>query len=178
MIHGVGIDPRSIFCVTFTNKAAREMRDRIAKKLGIHEENINTFRDHRLPIVGTFHSTASFFLRMFIDHLGYGKDFVIYDTDDCLRVIKDIMKRQNIGEKEFNPRAILGMISNAKNAGLSPSEYSATVDSYAKSVTFEVYKEYAGTLKKDNALDFDDLLLFFRRILDVPEVLEYFHARF
>ena len=65
-------------------------------------------------MVGTFHSTASFFLRMFIDKLGYGKDFVIYDSDDCLKVIKDIMKRQNIDEKEFNPRAIHGMISGAK----------------------------------------------------------------
>lgn len=178
MIHDVGIDPRRIFCVTFTNKAAREMRERIAKKLGINPDTINPFRSHGLPMVGTFHSTASFFLRMFIDHLGYGKDFVIYDTDDCLRLIKDIMKRQNINEKEFNPRAILGMISSAKSDGFSPVEYSTVVDSYIKSVTLEVYKEYAGTLKRDNALDFDDLLLFFRQILDIPEVLEYFHGRF
>jgi DNA helicase-2/ATP-dependent DNA helicase PcrA len=108
------IEPRAIFCVTFTNKAAREMRDRIAHKLGINPEGINPFREHRLPMVGTFHSTASFFLRMFIEHLGYGKDFVIYDADDCLRTVKDIMKKQNIDEKEFNPRAIHGMISKAK----------------------------------------------------------------
>jgi DNA helicase II / ATP-dependent DNA helicase PcrA len=115
---------------------------------------------------------------MFIDRIGYGQDFVIYDSDDCLRVVKDIMKKQNIDDKEFNPRAVHGMISKAKGEWLSPSDFSATVDSYAKSVTLEVYKEYAGRLKADNALDFDDLLLLFRRILDLPEVLEYFHNRF
>lgn len=90
------------------------MRDRIARKLGINPEGINPFRESRLPMVGTFHSTAAFFLRMFIDRLGYGKDFVIYDADDCLRLTKEIMKRQNVDEKEFNPRAIHGMISKAK----------------------------------------------------------------
>jgi DNA helicase II / ATP-dependent DNA helicase PcrA len=100
--------------VTFTNKASKEMRERIAKKLGVNPDGINPFREHRLPMVGTFHSTAAFFLRMFIEHLGYGKDFVIYDSDDCLRLIKEIMKRQNIDEKEFNARAVYGMISKAK----------------------------------------------------------------
>lgn len=178
MIREKWIEPRAIFCVTFTNKAAREMRDRIAEKLDINPEGINPFRESRLPMVGTFHSTAAFFLRMFIDRLGYGKDFVIYDADDCIRLTKEIMKRQNIDEKEFNPRAIHGMISKAKGEWLSPSEYSATVDSYIKSVVLEVYKEYVWRLKKENALDFDDLLLFFRQILDIDEVVEYFHSRF
>jgi DNA helicase-2/ATP-dependent DNA helicase PcrA len=114
MIREKNIDPREIFCVTFTNKAAREMRERIAGKLGINAETINPFRTQGLPTIGTFHSVAAFFLRMFIDRLGYGKDFVIYDADDCLRTIKAIMKSQNIDEKEFNPRSIQGMISNAK----------------------------------------------------------------
>ncbi len=178
MIQEHHIEPRSIFCVTFTNKAAREMRERIAKKLGINPDGINPFREHRLPMVGTFHSTAAFFLRMFIEHLGYGKDFVIYDADDCLRLVKEIMKGKNIDEKEFNPRAIQGMISSAKGEWLTPTDYSVTVDSYIKSVVLEVYKEYGGRLKAANALDFDDLLLFFRQILDIPEVLEYFHSRF
>ncbi len=178
MIHHCHIEPRSIFCVTFTNKASKEMRERIAKKLGVNPDGINPFREHRLPMVGTFHSTAAFFLRMFIEHLGYGKDFVIYDSDDCLRLIKEIMKHQNIDEKEFNARAVYGMISKAKGEWLTPTEYSATVDSYAKSVGLEVYKEYASRLKTGNALDFDDLLLFFRQILDIPEVVEYFHGRF
>jgi len=178
MIQKHHIEPRSIFCVTFTNKAAREMRERIAKKLGINPDGVNPFREHRLPMVGTFHSTAAFFLRMFIEHLGYGKDFVIYDADDCLRLVKEIMKGKNIDEKEFNPRAVQGMISSAKGEWLTPTDYSVTVDSYIKSVVLEVYKEYGGRLKAANALDFDDLLLFFRQILDIPEVVEYFHSRF
>lgn len=154
------------------------MRERIAKKLGINPDGVNPFREHRLPMVGTFHSTAAFFLRMFIEHLGYGKDFVIYDADDCLRLVKEIMKGKNIDEKEFNPRAVQGMISSAKGEWLTPTDYSVTVDSYIKSVVLEVYKEYGGRLKAANALDFDDLLLFFRQILDIPEVVEYFHSRF
>lgn len=90
------------------------MRDRIGKRLNIDMNRVNPFRESRLPTIGTFHSVASFFLRMFIDRLGYGKDFVIYDADDCVRLVKDIMKRQHIDEKEFNPRGIQGMISGAK----------------------------------------------------------------
>lgn len=106
MIQEHHIEPKSIFCVTFTNKAAREMRERIAAKLGVNSVNVNAFRDHRLPLVGTFHSVASFFLRMFAEKIGYGNDFVIYDSDDCLRLVKSIMKEKNINEKEFNPRSI------------------------------------------------------------------------
>ena len=154
------------------------MRERIGKRLSIDMNRVNVFRESRLPTIGTFHSVASFFLRMFIDRLGYGKDFVIYDADDCVRLVKDIMKRQNLDEKEFNSRGIQGMISGAKGKGLTPNEYSSTVDSYLGSVVLEVYKEYAGRLRADNALDFDDLLLLFRQILDIDEVREYFHTRF
>lgn len=154
------------------------MRERIAKKLGINAEIVNPFRIHGLPTIGTFHSVAAFFLRMFIDRLGYGKDFVIYDSDDCLRTVKEIMKSQNVDEKEFNPRSIHGLISGAKGKGMSPSEYSATVDSYLGSVVLEVYKAYVGKMRKENALDFDDLLLLFRQVLDFEEVVEYFHGRF
>jgi DNA helicase II / ATP-dependent DNA helicase PcrA len=178
MIEKNGIDPRSIFCVTFTNKAAREMRERIGKRLGVDMNTISPFRNNRLPTVGTFHSVASFFLRMFIDRLGYSRDFVIYDSDDCVRLVRDILRRQQIDEKEFNPRWVHGMISQTKWKGMSPSEFSVTVDSYFGSVVLEVYKEYATRLKWDNALDFDDLLLLFRRILDIDEVKEYFHTRF
>lgn len=178
MIRDHNISAKKIFCVTFTNKAAREMRERIAWKLWIEDSTINPFRDARLPLVGTFHSTASFFLRTFAEKVGYGNDFVIYDADDCLRLVKSIMKEKNINEKEFNPRAIQGMISKAKWDWLSPSEYSRTVDSYAGSVALDVYQVYAGQMKAQNALDFDDLLLFFRKILDLPEVVEFFHNRF
>ncbi len=154
------------------------MRERIAKRLDISAPTINPFRIHGLPTIGTFHSIAAFFLRMFIDKLGYGKDFIIYDTDDCLRMVKEIMKSQNIDDKEFNPRSVISMISSAKGEGITPTEYSATVDSYFSSIVLEVYKTYAGKMKKENALDFDDLLLLFRQILEFPEILEYFHDRF
>ncbi len=154
------------------------MRERIAKRLGINAETINPFRTQWLPTIGTFHSVAAFFLRMWIDRLGYGKDFVIYDSDDCLRTIKEIMKSQNIDDKEFNPRSVQGMISGTKGKWLSPIEFSATVDSYFWSIVLEVYKAYVGKMHKDNALDFDDLLLCFRQILDIDEVREYFHGRF
>jgi DNA helicase II / ATP-dependent DNA helicase PcrA len=178
MIHERWIDPRSIFCVTFTNKAAKEMRERIARRLWVEVRENNPFRTPGLPTIGTFHSIASFFLRMFIDRVGYGKDFIIYDSDDCLRTVKEIMKSQNIDEKEFNPRSVLGMISKAKGEWLSPTEYAATVDSYFGSIVLEVYKAYSGKMRKENALDFDDLLLLFRRVLDIPEVVDYFHSRF
>ncbi len=154
------------------------MRWRIAIKLWLNPEGLNPFREHRLPMVGTFHSTASFFLRMFIDRVGYGKDFIIYDSDDCVKVVKEIMKKQNIDDKEFNPRGVHGMISQTKWKWMTPTDFSSTVDSYFDSVVLEIYKEYAGRLKQDNALDFDDLLLLFRQVLDLPEVLEYFHNRF
>ena len=154
------------------------MRDRIARRLWIETITVNPFRTNWLPTIGTFHSIAAFFLRMFIDRIGFGKDFIIYDSDDCLRTVKEIMKSQNIDEKEFNPRWVLAMISQAKGKGQSPIEYSVTVDSYFWSVVLEIYKAYVGKMKKENALDFDDLLLFFRQILDIPEVLEYFHNRF
>ena len=178
MITDRHIDPRSIFCVTFTNKAAKEMRERIARWLGIEPTTINPFRTPGLPTIGTFHSIAAFFLRMFIDRLWFGKDFIIYDADDCLRTVKDIMKSQNIDDKEFNPRGVHAMISSAKGKWQSPTEYSSSVDSYYGSVVLEVYKAYVWKMKKENALDFDDLLLFFRQILDIDEVLEYFHNRF
>lgn len=178
MIREHQIQPKSIFCVTFTNKAAREMRERIARKLGIDAGNMNAFRDARVPLVGTFHSVAAFFLRMFAEKVGYGNDFVIYDADDCLRLVKSIMKEQNINEKEFNPRAIHSLISRAKGEWLSPDAYSTTVDSYLTSVVLDVYRLYAGKMKAQNALDFDDLLLLFRQILNHSEVLEFFHHRF
>ncbi len=178
MIHNRGIDPRSILCVTFTNKAAKEMRERIAKRLWLNPDGVNPLRSPFLPMVATFHSMSSFFLRMFIDKLGYAKDFIIYDSDDCLRTVKAIMRELSIDEKENNPRGVQAMISQTKGKGMTPEEFSLTVDSYFGSVVLDVYKQYQGKLKADNALDFDDLLLFMRRILDFEDVREYFYTRF
>jgi DNA helicase II / ATP-dependent DNA helicase PcrA len=85
---------------------------------------------------------SAFFLRMFIDRLGYSKDFVIYDSDDCLRTVKAIMKSLSIDEKENNPRGVQAMISSTKGKGMTPDEFSTTVDSYFGSVVLDVYRAY------------------------------------
>ena len=124
MIQEHGIAPESILCVTFTNKAAREMRERLAQKLGISiANNFNPYRLHGMPVAGTFHSIGVFFLRQFIDRIGYGKDFVIYDEDDKIKLLKQICEEKNIDEKEAPPRQILFQISAAKNDGIRPEQY-------------------------------------------------------
>jgi len=172
------VDPRAILCVTFTNKAAKEMRTRIAKKLGVSDGGTNPFRTPSLPMIGTFHAIASFFLRMFIDRLGYDKDFIIYDSDDILQVVKECMKELSIDPKETSPRSIQGAISRAKNGGLSAEMFSLTVGSFFDSLVLDTYRLYEKKLRQANALDFDDLLLLFRATLDHADVRDYFHARF
>lgn len=129
MIHDVGIAPGSILCVTFTNKSAREMRERIAKRL---EQNMPASFGipHNFPLVSTFHSMGVMFLRMFIDKIGYARNFVIYDTDDVLSVIKDILEEKKVDPKEAPARKIQYEISTAKNTGLSPDQYTLSVESH------------------------------------------------
>lgn len=178
MIFDHGIDPRSILCLTFTNKAAKEMRLRIAKKLSIEHIGNEPFRTPWLPIIGTFHSVASFFLRMFIDRLGYRKDFVIYDSDDSLQIMKNAMRELSIDLKDVTPRSIQWAISKAKWWWMSPEVYATTVSSFFESIVLDVYKLYTTKLREANALDFDDLLLLYRKLLHHEEVLTYFHSRF
>lgn len=116
MIHDHGIAPESILCVTFTNKAAREMRERLAQKIGIEiKNNFNPYRLNGMPVAGTFHSIGVFFLRQFIDRIGYGKDFAIYDEDDKLKLIKNILEEKKVDDKEAPARQVLFHISAAKN---------------------------------------------------------------
>lgn len=154
------------------------MRERIAKKLWVDIQQVNPFRTSELPTIGTFHSVSAFFLRMFIDRIGYSKDFIIYDEDDKLRLMKDIMKELSIDDKEFNPRAILGTISKAKWDGYFAEWYSQLVDSYFTSIVSDVYKKYSMKLREQNAVDFDDLLLLMKEILTIDEVVNYFHERY
>ncbi|MFZ3233570.1 MAG: UvrD-helicase domain-containing protein [Patescibacteria group bacterium] len=176
---GEGIPPSKILCVTFTNKAAKEMRERIGKKLGFEKlESVNPYRRSDLPLVGTFHSMGVYFLRLFIDRLGYGKDFVIFDEDDKIRTVKGILEDKKIDDKELPPRQAAYMISAAKNEGIGPEAYRRSADNYAKSLVADIYVEYEKRTKSMNALDFDDILLKLLLILENPEVLEYFHRRF
>lgn len=154
------------------------MRSRIAQRLGIWDGGVNPFRTPRLPIVGTFHSIAAFFLRMFIDRLGYEKDFLIYDSDDSLQIVKECMRELSIDPKEILPRSLQGVISRAKGEWFSVDLYRSMVQSFFDSVAADTYELYVKKMKAANAVDFDDLLLLFRNILHIEEVVHYFHTRF
>lgn len=175
-----GVDPFRILALTFTNKAAREMKARIAKLLG---ENGNT--EARNLWMGTFHSVFSRILRAEADKLGYPKDFTIYDTDDSRSVIKGILKEWQLDDKLYKPSQVHGRISIAKNNLIGPLEYLANVELMAGDAAVgrekigELYKAYAEKCFRAGAMDFDDLLyntaLLFR---DHPEAMVKYQGRF
>ncbi|MEN1969602.1 DNA helicase PcrA [Lentibacillus sp. N15] len=161
---------RNILAITFTNKAAREMKDRVQKLVGADGEQI---------WVSTFHSMCVRILRRDIDRIGYNRNFTILDSSDQLSVIKQILKNLNIDPKKFEPRAMLGQISSAKNELVTPEEYSNNVNNFYERQIAQIYQAYQKMLQKNQSLDFDDLIMqtihLFKRI---PEVLEYYQRRF
>ena len=166
-----GVNPWNILAIAFTNKAAGEMRERVDDMIGFGSESI---------WIATFHSTCVRILRRHIDKLGYDTNFTIYDTDDQKSTIKAICKRDNIDTKQIKERTILGVISSCKNEMISAEEYEKTaMGNWMNQRIAHVYKEYQKTLKKNNALDFDDLLL---KTVDLfrycPDVLENYQNRF
>jgi len=167
-----GVAPWNILAITFTNKAAREMRERIDKLVGPEAEDI---------WISTFHSMCVRILRRDIDRIGINRNFTILDASDQLTVVKKIMKERNIDPKKFEPRSILAGISNAKNELLSPEKYAKKItiaDPYEK-LTSDVYTEYQKRLLKNNALDFDDLIMTTIQLFErVPEVLEFYQRKF
>ncbi|MDD2565507.1 MAG: 3'-5' exonuclease [Candidatus Gracilibacteria bacterium] len=178
MVKTLGIAPTSILCVTFTNKAAKEMRERIAKTLGKDIENLNMYRSSDFPLIGTFHALGVYFLRLFIDRIGYEKSFTILDEDDKLKIIKEILDEKGIDTKEINARQVVYGISTAKNLCINAKMYSYNVKSYFEEKVSEVFEVYEKRLKEMNVLDFDDILSKTSEILDIPEVLEYFQNGF
>ncbi|RFU68916.1 DNA helicase PcrA [Peribacillus saganii] len=164
------VAPWNILAITFTNKAAREMKERISSILGGAAEEI---------WVSTFHSMCVRILRRDIDRIGYNRNFSILDTTDQQSVIKQILKDKNIDPKKFDHRAILGSISSAKNELITPEEYSKNAGGYYDQVASEVYTEYQKRLRKNQALDFDDLIMMTIHLFQrVPEVLEYYQRKF
>jgi DNA helicase-2/ATP-dependent DNA helicase PcrA len=163
LVQEKGVQPRNIFAVTFTNKAADEMRERVEKILG---------RSAKGAWVSTFHSACARILRQHIESLGFKRNFVIYDEQDQERHLKTIMKELNLDFKMFPPRAIQSSIDHLKNEGMTPDRYAPNPYNIFQKRLALVYQRYQEDLKRNNALDFGDLLLFvailFRRF---PEIL-------
>lgn len=157
LIQAAGLAPWNIVAVTFTNKAAREMKNRLEVTLDV--QRINQLS------VGTFHALCARWLRMEIEALGrYDRNFVIYDTDDQLSVVKRALRQVDLDEKAWKPRPINNAISNAKNEMQSPEEFAKQTRSYQEEITARVYERYQEILIENNALDFDDLLLLTYRL--------------
>ena len=167
-----GVPAYSILALTFTNKAAREMKSRVQSLIG--EEQAET------AWISTFHSTCARILRRDIEKIGYSRSFTIYDDDDQQRVLKEILKQQNIDDKFLPVREIRSKISDAKNRMLMPDEWFAkSARDRRASMIHDVMTEYEKRMKTLNALDFDDLLLKTLILLaDHPPVLDMYRRRF
>ena len=171
LIDEYDVNPWNILAITFTNKAAGEMRERVDQIVGFGAEQI---------WVSTFHSMCVRILRRFADHLGYDRNFVIYDTDDQKHVIKEICKRLNVDTKIHKERTILSVISSAKNEMIDANTYALnSAGDFSKKKIAEAYAEYEKILYKNNAMDFDDLLVKTVEVLrNNEDVLNYYQERF
>lgn len=165
------VNPWNILALTFTNKAAREMRERVDKLVGYGSENI---------WVSTFHSTCVRILRRNIDRLGYSNSFTIYDGDDQKTLMREIFKYMNIDSKRFKERSFLTAISHAKDELISPEQFAKNAgNDFTQQKISQVYTEYQNRLYNNNALDFDDLIVKTIELFRThPDVLEYYQNRF
>ncbi|MBE6183809.1 DNA helicase PcrA [Heyndrickxia ginsengihumi] len=165
-----GVNPYNILAITFTNKSAREMKERIAGIMGGTADEV---------WISTFHSMCVRILRRDIDRIGINRNFTILDSTDQQSVIKGILKEKNIDPKKYDPRTILGTISSAKNELISPEEYASHVGDYYGQVVSDIYEAYQKRLLKNQALDFDDLIMMTIQLFKrVPEVLEFYQRKF
>ena len=170
LIEHCGVRPWNIMAITFTNKAAGEMRERVDGLVGMGSEAI---------WVSTFHSSCCRILRRYIDRIGYDNSFTIYDTDDSRQVMKAVIKELELNPKIYKEKALLGKISAAKNNLVSPDEMEADASRWEEKQTARAYRAYQKRLKKNNALDFDDLLVLAVELFEkAPDVLESYQERF
>ena len=171
LIDECGVNPWNIMAITFTNKAAGEMRERVDDLVGFGAESI---------WVSTFHSSCVRILRRHIESLGYTTSFSIYDSDDQKTLMRQVFKAMNVDTKQFKERSVLAAISSAKDKLITPEEFllNAGAD-FREKKTGEIYKEYQKQLRKNNALDFDDLIVKTVELFqNNPQVLDYYQERF
>ncbi|MBQ7104409.1 MAG: UvrD-helicase domain-containing protein [Bacilli bacterium] len=170
LIEEKGISPSNILAITFTNKAAKEMKERLFKLVGV----ISKYSQ-----VSTFHSFGLKIIRENCEQLGYGSNFIIMDSDDSLSVVKKILKEFNLDPKQYNPNAIRNKISSCKNELVSPEDYEKFAISEFEKIVLKVYQKYDKTLKRNNSIDFDDLLILpIKLFRDHPSILQKYQEKF
>ena len=171
MIQEIGISPYSILAVTFTNKAAKEMKERVEDLIG---------EDAKKTMISTFHSFGLRLLRIYGDRLGYGANFTIYDTDDQKRVVKNILKELVVKDKNLTEGIIVSKISKLKEEETTIEEYEKSEGNYNQNakIIAEVYRRYNIVLKSNNGMDFSDILVNTKKILEIPDVLNKIQEKF
>jgi len=170
LIEKIGVSPYNVLAITFTNKAAKEMNDRLYSMIGEISKKIQ---------VSTFHSFGLKILRENCGHLGYKSNFLIMDSEDTLSIIKKILKGFNLDSKQYNPSAIRNKISGCKNELMDPDGYQKYAISDFEQVVLKVYRKYQETLFKNNSIDFDDLLILpIKLFREYPSILQHYQERF
>ena len=170
LVNERGVNPYNILAITFTNKAAKEMKERAFKMLGSDAYQMQ---------ISTFHSLGLLLIRENYEKLGFEKNFTILDSDDSLTIIKKILKDMNLDPKFYNPRAIRNKISSAKNELMDSNYYSRFANSEYEEIVLEVFRKYEQKVLKNNSMDFDDLLLLpIKLFKKYPEILEKYQDRF
>ncbi|HCG99443.1 MAG TPA: ATP-dependent DNA helicase PcrA, partial [Actinobacteria bacterium] len=170
LIKEQGISPFEILAITFTNKAAKEMKERVANLVGSVS---------RAMWVSTFHSTCVRILRQEAERLGYNRNFVIYDAADSLRLVTYCMRDLNIDTKRYPAKKVAGAISNVKNEMIDAEAFAMRATTYAETVIADVYKLYQERIYKSNAFDFDDLIMVTVNLFELfPSVLEAYQDKF